>query len=350
VCIEPSYNETNKADINMLTTIYRFMDYIKFGLSKIFEIPNILRRLYNDFLHHLTLIKHNLKNLREANITLAHYHMELGNLNDVILRCFIITKFIDSEDLEAYNLAALAYYLKGNIDKARKNLILAKNVADPTLEEFIQTPNTDIERIPLKIFAKYRDCNIDNYIEDKKGLYNGLSQKLIDLLFENIDEINENLKILDLNPAAEAIADSVHSRIGGDFEITAADCSDMMRKYLSTNKSAYNKAQDYETFASDPKGKYDAIFSMLGLEYIKNISEPMLDIKKVVKRNTLIGLVFRASNNGKTYLNKEKNAFIYGEDFLKEQLDIADFEIISIKETVVSANKYIFVICAKKKE
>ena len=333
----------------MFLPVAKFVNYIKFLLFKIFELPNILRAMYSEFQAHIKFIRYNMSNLREANIALAHHHMKLGNLNDVILRCFIITKFIDNQDAEAYNLLAFVYYLKGNIEKSAKNLFLAGQSADLLLKKFIETKRSEIDEIPIEIFSKYRNYNIDHYIEDKADLYTSLSKMLVDELFENIDEISEDFNILDINSSVGAIADALVDRIGKGFNITAVECAEEIRAYLSTEMSVYDKILDYQEFMKASSGKYDAIFSVLGVEYRKHFSEIIKNITNLMKKNSLFGLVLRASESGKTYLNKAKNAFIYGEDFVVQQLDIADFQIIAIKEIVISADRYLVIVSAKKK-
>jgi hypothetical protein len=327
----------------MLATFHKFLDYIKFGISQIYELPIILRGLRLQFQDHLKLIKYNIANLREANIALAHHHMKLGNLSDVILRCFIITKFINREDKEAYNLMAAAYYLKGDIVKAQKKMLLAGDFADEGFQKFIQNPKEEIEEIPIEIFAQYRDHHIDHYIEDKDGIYTTISKKLIGVLFENLDELDENFAIVEVNSAAGAAAEAIKERAGKNIKVSLLEYSEKMREYLSHSDISYDKILDLET-----KDKYDVIVSVLGLEYSRNLSTTISSLQNLSKKNALIALALRVSESEKTYLNKERNAFIYAHDFIISELDVADFEIIAIKEIVISANKYALIVCSKK--
>jgi hypothetical protein len=333
----------------MFASLSRFLNQVQSGISKIltifFSLPRMLRDQYHQFCDHLKLIKHNLGNLRDANMNLAYHHMKMGNLKDVILRCLIITKFVNSKDEEAYNLMAVAYYLLGNIDKAKKNIILAGDFGNEDFKDFIEKPQEDIDSIPLEIFAQYRNYNISDYIEDKNGIYTTLSNKLVDELFEHIEEIDENCKILDINSTAGAVFEAIKTRIGQELNITSLESSEKMREYLKD--FSYDKILDYQDL-KQVSDKYDIAISVLGFEYLKNISAAISSLRSKMKTNSLLALSLRLSVGKESYLNKERNAFIYEQDFLVNELNLADFEIISIKEVVISANKYALIICSKK--
>jgi hypothetical protein len=96
----------------------KLVDYVKWIFAFFMNIPAMLKNQFYVLKNNFQQLRYNLKNLAEANITLALYHINNQNYNDAIFRFILVDKFLRPNDPFVNYWLGWAYFLKKQSQKS----------------------------------------------------------------------------------------------------------------------------------------------------------------------------------------------------------------------------------------
>ncbi len=276
-------------------------------------------------------LQKNLKDLRSTNLKLAIYHMEKGNIGDAIIRLKIIDLLISSNDPEVFSNIAWCYFLRGD----KKNALQYLNKIDQKddifdLKNFLMDPN--VEKIGDKILDEYRRISAELYLKKWQNDSVYLPKLFVTSLFEHIDELPAQCRILDIGCAAGLIAVEIDNKLEKNYNIIGVDNIKELTKYAKQGKrQLYDNLVDLSVndfLSKKHQEKYDIITSFCSLDFRRDLTDFFKTIKDILAKNGYFAFMLQTDDSD--YLNLKNNNFVYRDEDIKKQLRLAKFEILSI--------------------
>lgn len=305
---------------------------LKILLSLKDEVINVKNMMFS--------LRRHFKILRESNISLAKYHMRNGKFKDAALRFWLIDKFFAPNDNEskyyaAWNSIFLAKY-NDAISKLENNS-LDKN----RLKEYISNIST-VEDIPTNLYNEYneltstaRNQNVD--LGDTK-----ISKEIDYIAKKYLNEIDAKTLEIGVQPYSLSLLEEYFIKNNFIDCVTLHDADAKLSEILADN-NIYNKVynKDRAGYYNLHK-KYNAIFSFNTLSFTVNLAKHLKHIKGLMLKDGI--LVFTLPKGNITKLDPSTNSFLYDENYIKNQLNLAELNLESIKVFSFNNNNYYLIV------
>lgn len=315
--------------------------------QSILDFISFVYNTKNDLQSNFKAFKRNWGNLRNVNLDLATYHINNGNIDDAIFRLKILTFLISPNDEDAFALLAFCYLVKGKKEKTLEYINKTSPKSDYLdLKSFLN--NTSLIEIPDNIRNEYRKVCAESYVRKWSSFPIYLPKELISLLFSQIEELPASCKILDLGSGAGLIAAELDYRLEKNYTIIGVDNIKELTKFTNYKKrSFYDKLikQSTKEFLLDKHNKkYNIITSFCSLDFTRDLSKYFVKIKSLLSKNGYFAFLLQTSSN--TQWNIEENNFVFSVQDIKNQLILANFEILDIKRVRLQRNIFynIFIV------
>lgn len=317
------------------------------GKQSVVDFICFLYNTKNEVKSNFKTFKENWGNLRNVNLDLAIYHINNGNIDDAIFRLKILTFLISPHDEEAFALLAFCYLVKGKKTKSLECINKTNPQSDHLgLKSFLN--NSNLMEIPDNIRNEYRKASAESYVKKWSSFSTYLPKELISLLFSEIEELPASCKILDLGSGAGLIASELDYRLEKNYTITGVDNIKELTKYTNYNKrSFYDEVIEQSTkefLLEKHNKKYNIITSFCSLDFTRDLSKYFVKIKSLLSKNGYFAFLLQTAQN--TYWNIEENNFVFSVQDVKNQLTLANFEILDIKKVKLHRNIFynIFIV------
>ena len=327
-----------KSSIKFATRVSNFIN------KQISDIALLKKYFFDKIIElkdHISNVKAGLRDLRSTNMSLAFYHLRQGNLNDAILRFKIIDIFISPSDEEVHYGFAWCYFLKGNYAKSMMHL-KQSGARDASGLGYFLTNFESLDEVPETLWSEYRSITADayNYKWIKQPVY--LPKEFADCLFSKIEELPKECQILDLGCGSGLAGAAIDYKIQKNYHLTGVDNIAPLTKNIKNLREDKRKVYDevinvsLRDFISSNVSKYDIITSFESLNFAKNLTPYLTKINKILNKNGYFALMLQTSKV--EAWNTDQGCFIYKKDYVKEQLMVAEFKILDIKEVHFTKN------------
>lgn len=302
-----------------------------------------------------------LNNLATVNLELALYHLHNNNLNDAVLRLYLIYRFFSINNSTAYYWQAWAYYLKNNQKKALECLEKAKiNLVDKNqslsykidkMQELLKNSITEVQEIPSITWQEYRNIIADYY----EKIFLGTNPSLYDVFFSYLlpiikKEIKEGDKILDLGCNIGLFGKRIEKQ--KNCSLTGVEIS--QRMLARVTKDDYNdlfnlSIEEYLKIKNNELRNYnkqEAFFSLvvsfLSIGFIKDLTYIFSDVHNILKNDGYFAFICAVHI---------KDANSYKEIIYNNKFDIEDklINFIIINKEIIDLHEQNFLIIIAKK-
>jgi len=299
----------------------------------------------------LDLLNH-FKVLREANIDLGKYHLMEGNLKDANIRFWLTNKFFAKDDPENKYWHAWSFILAGKFRQAEEKL--NNNIYDKIgLYNYIANRDT-ITTIPEEIDNEYTEITsksgVSRYFTPDVNLFDSLTSAMMTYIPQNSwTKTKGKYTILEVGSFPfmmfdlQAYLPELHEIDTINFKTQKSEIA----KEYHDKHDIYNKIATIkrEAFEPIPNVKYEAIISIDSFSYSSNLIDNFKKIKLMLAKDGFAALALPKGHSVK--LDPENNHFTYTEDFIKDQLLLADFKSISITSIKTLKKFEYFMVIAK---
>lgn len=327
-----------KAPIKLATRVSNFINQ---QISNVSLVKKYFFDKISEAKNHISNVKLALKDLRGTNVSLALYHLRQGNLNDALLRFKIIDLFISPNDEEVHYGNAWCYFLKGNYAKALLHLKQSGTKDIHSLGYFL-TNYSSLEEVPEILWSEYRLITAISYNQQwiKYPIY--LPKEFVEYLFSKIDELPKDCKILDLGCGSGLVGAAIDYKLQKNYHLTGIDNVAELTKEIKNLREDKQQVYDellnlsLKDFVNSNIKKYDIITTFMSFSFTKNLAPYFAKINKILNKNGYFALLLETGKA--TSWNMDRNYFIYSQDFVKEQLTLAEFKILDIKEIYFAKN------------
>ncbi len=293
---------------------------------------------------------HHIKILREANIRLGKYHLQNGKYKDASLRFIIIDKLFAPNDPENLYWHGVTYFLLNDFEKAKEKL--KDNPFDTIgLYSYIENRET-ISVIPKNILELYYSTTSSHYgqryYNKEVNAFYEFNDRITQFIpsEEDWDKTKGKYTILEIG-ANPLYTDDLSENFPTPFIIDTINFSSENAK----KAKAYNdKATIYrqiitserDDYIKDISSKYDLIIAFDCFSYSKNLVDNFKSIKALLTENGYFAFTLPKANT--TRLSASDNCFMYTEEYIKDQLNLADFESASITSLSISKKFEFFMV------
>jgi len=338
----------------LLRHILNFISNISDYLSNIPEFFINSRKKIDIFLHD-QLIK--FKNLTETNIELGKHHLYNGNIKDAIIRFRLAKMFFDQDNPEIDYWLGWCYFMKGDYLLASESLKHAKNTDEENLASFIQNPE-EVDQVPSAIWDRVRTIKMleGNQKYYAQNIYNKpieIPLEFVELFLKNIKEMPPGLQILDFGCQNGLVGSFLDYKTDAQYYITGVDEFEICIEYARNIRGERGFVYDQTILSpvSDIKNaigqkKYDVIFSFDSMSFIKNFSRYFDDFYTALNNEGYFVIMLPAGR--RTIWDPKKISFIYDGNDIADQLKLAKFDIIDIKEwSMGKSEAYTAFVCIK---
>lgn len=297
------------------------------------------------------------ENIVDTNIELGKYHLHNGDINDAIIRFHVARFFFDKENPEIHYWLGWCYFTKGKYEKALKHLASSGSEDMVGLDEFMKDPNSFSE-VPMPIWDKLRDITLSEgnekyYVKDIYNKNITLPLEYVESFLNAAEELLDKTKILDFGCGAGLAGSFLDYKIDIEYEITAMDQEEFCLEYVKDLRGergfVYDKtikARLSDVSKAFGGKKYDVIFSFDSLGFTKDLSKYFTSFNKNLNRDGLVSIMLPASKT--TFWDSARKSYSYNLNEVMEQLKLAKFNIIDIKEWSLGKNKRYFCIISRK--
>lgn len=313
------------------------------SLSNIFSrftgwYSSIIKDTANNWYHLIYTLKH----FKQSTIELGIYHLKQGNINDAIMRFMIVRKFCEPEnDIVNYWLG-ISYYIKDNLPKAL--YYLAKTNSKNAQELTTMIKNIDgLDSIPPSILLTYRDATAIKRMTFWDDAAFNIPEILIHNICDVLEELPQDCNFLDIGSGFGEIGIAINNKTSEAYHLRGVDDVPIMletlKHYHKDNKPLYDDVINQsvrEFLINKSSSKYTAIISCDSLNFEKNLSNSFQEIHSLLKKDGYFALALQTSTQ--TRFLSSKNIFTYAKDSVMNQLNLAEFEILIIKD--IDLDKY----------
>jgi len=315
------------------------------------RLPEFLRDKILEAKEYFRLIQKNLRDLYNTNTNLGLYHLQKGNLNDAIFRFWLVEKFVAPKDAKLHYWLGWCYFLKKNYDKASEHLRLSGAADEVGLKNFIDNYK-DATEVPEKIWALYKDLTVGDQGSELLKCNSKIADEFIKSLLSTIQELPPQCSFLDLGSYGGIIGTQLDYHVSRHHDITGIEDDELLR--LRMQELQGDKGQIYDTIKDQPlrqfldqnKKQYHIIMGLNALGFTSKLGLPFKQIWQMTKDDGYFAILLK--KGAKTAWNNKANEFIYLPQDVEEQLKLARFDILDIKECKVDkSDEYIMFICKK---
>lgn len=297
-------------------------------LSKLGMRFSQLKDYFIDFINHF-------KVLREANISLGKYHLMEGNLKDANIRFWLTNKFFAKEDAENKYWHAWYYILSKNFKLAEEKL--ANNAFDQIgLHNYVGNIS-NITTIPDSIDEEYTEItskqNLSRYFSAEKNVFDSLTSAMMTHIpQQSWPKTKGKYTILEIKSYPFMMFDLI-PYLPEFYQIDTLNFkssqTELAEEY-DDKHGIYNKITTIQRndFKSYTEVKYEAVIAIDSFSYSSNLLDNFKIIKSILTKDGFAAIALPKGLS--TKLEPENNHFTYTEDYIKSQLELADFKSISI--------------------
>ncbi len=343
---------------NILSNLFRrILNLLAIVTDYVMNIPYLFKNSKQriEIFIHDQIMK--FRNLGQTNIELGKYHLHSGHIKDALLRFRIAKMFFDKDNPEIDYWLGWCYFLTGDYLLATTHLNSAKKEDIVGLGKFISDPEV-VDEVPHEIWHMLRSITIfeGNEKYSAKDFYNKpieLPLQFIEFFLKNAEDLPVGLKLLDFGCATGLVGSYLDYKTDAQYYITGVDEHELFIDYIKNirgergfvyNKTSQANLLDVETIVKDEK--YDAIFSFDSLSFVKKFSRYFKSFYQALNKGGYFVLLLPCSN--KTIWDPRKKSFMYDSNDLSEQLKLAKFDIMDIKEwSLGRQGSYVAFVCVK---
>lgn len=339
---------------NMLRNIALFLSSMFKNLA---DLPYDFRENMVKFRLHINDQFLKFENITETNIELGLQHLNNGDIKDAILRFKIARWLFDKENPEIHYYLGWCYFLQGQQDLALKALEKAKDSDKVKLKNFLEKAN-NIDLVPHEIWHKMKEYTIIDSREKyfAKDFYSRIVElpaEFISHFLLTVQELKPRAQILDLGAATGMMGSFLDYKITASYELTAIDEHQIYLEYMKDLRGERGFIYDKTILASlhkfkniFAKKKYDIILSFDSLSFVKDLASYFKVINSGLEKEGVFAILLPLAND--TVWSCKELSYIYEKPYIEKQLELAKFEIISIKEwSLYKKGKYGAFICKK---
>ncbi|MDG1436342.1 MAG: methyltransferase domain-containing protein [Rickettsiaceae bacterium] len=329
---------------------FSIVNFIKFCVTNVKRLPSMISEWLNRTKHDFSSLHRSLKNIVTTNLNLGIYHMYKSNYNDAILRFKMINLLLEPANKAAYYWLGWTYFLKNERKKAIDSLTEAEDEDQVSLLNFIESID-DITHVPTQIRDMHRNITAEifstNFINDKMSL----PKELISTLSNNMGDLPEKYKILDLGSNIGLLGYEIEKRMPVTQEVAAVEMSEDMIKLQDIyfpQHNFYNSTLclPVDDFLEQNKQKYDVICSLNGLTFNADLQNTFDKVYYHLQENGYFAFSVRQSKEY-SFFNQTME-FAYDHDQLKAKLEQSGFIILSdSKFTLEIKNNYSIFVSQK---
>lgn len=300
---------------------------------------------------HIATVKEGLKDLRSTNLALAFYHLNQGNINDAILRFKIIDILVKPNDEETHYGLSWCYFLKGNYQKALEHLSKAGNKDNIGLGYFM-TNYQSLAEVPEGLWSEYRHITAAQYNMQWVKYPSHLPKEFVDHLFDKMEELPKQCKIMDLGCASGLVGSAIDYKLQKNYYLIGvdniSDLTDEIKNLREDKRQVYDELQtaSVKKFFNANMTKQDIIISFTSLGFTKNLAPYFANINRMLNKNGYFALLLNTAQD--TLWSPKKSCFLYSSSYIKNQLMLAEFKILDIKEWHIDKNNIYTMFIVKK--
>jgi|GEM_PF-703567 len=297
-------------------------------------------------------------NIVDTNISLGKYHLECGHINDAIIRFRIAQFFFDKENSEINYWLGWCYFIKGKYEKASICLKGANDFDKIKLGNFIEQCDT-LEEVPKDIWEQLSEITLfeENTKYSASDIYNkniNLPLEFVNFFLYSVQELPAKSRILDYGSGSGLVGSYLDYKIDKEYKITALESKEVCLKYAKTLRGergfVYDQTQNaslYGPLKSLKDKKYDIFFCFDSLRFTKKLHHYFKAFHNSLDRSGYLAIMLPSSQA--THWNKKMKSYSYNTNEVLEQIKLAKFDIVDIKELSLNRqNKYLFVVAQKK--
>lgn len=340
---------------NIIRNIASFVTYIFNNLAYLpYDIKDQMRKI-RLFINDQFL---KFENITETNIQLGLEHLRNGDIKDAILRFRIAKWLFDKENPELHYHLGWCYFLNGQKDMALKALAKSKDQDKVGLKKFIENPEK-CNYVPYEIWSKMKEYTMidsrDKYFaEDMYRNITELPLEFVSHFLTTIQELRPRSQILDLGAATGLVGSYLDYKINVDYDITGVDEHKIYLNYMKDLRGergfVYNRAisgslhKIKDIFA---KKKYDVVLSFDSLSFVQDLGNFFKPVNSGMAKDGIFAVLLPVGKQNAWSISDL--SYMYDKSFVEKQLELAKFEIVSIKEwTLRKKGKYVSFICKKR--
>ncbi|MES2215204.1 MAG: methyltransferase domain-containing protein [Pseudomonadota bacterium] len=316
------------------------LNFISLFTSPFRKIAQMLRHFpmnYHEqkayFAEYMDSLRYKLHNLLQVNIDLGIYHINMGNFNDAILRFKLIDKFLSKGDPRVYYYLGWCYLFKGNVPKALKSFEQVPNMDNIGLITFLQNKD-NAAVIPREFSKTYKELNIKAEQDRLEAESLNLPHLFVRELRDVVEELPKDCKVLDLGVSLGFIGSEMNKVLPKNYHLTGVESVGWMvdNALILKEKGVYDAVQNQtiQDFLIAKAEEYDIITSFCSLGFAKNLTECFAQIHRNLKPSGYFAVVLPMREA--TILNLGNCSFEYSRQDVEEQLKLAGFRIVRIKE------------------
>ncbi|MEQ9115599.1 MAG: methyltransferase domain-containing protein [Rickettsiales bacterium] len=299
-----------------------------------------------------------LTNLEKTNLNLGLYHLKNKNINDAILRFYIVS-ILNTQNPDAYYLMAKCYYIKRNISKAKKNISRCLNLSKDHKEcKFLNkiiTHHGEIEEVPESIIKEFYDSFAPNYDSDLNESEGYFTPRDLASLARKTIKNKEIKTILDLG-CGTGMCGKHFKKHFKDAKVIGVDLSHNMlslARYKKLDKKpVYHELVNSSIYSYLNKSskKFDVVIACLSMHYKNAIQPDLKMVKKMLHAGGVICLAFEKNliNNHDKTLSYGYENFCYNKKHIESEIDKSKLSILCSGESTIKNDKISLIyICTK---
>jgi hypothetical protein len=317
---------------------------MKFYFLVKYKIIN-LKDYILDFIHHFKI-------LREANISLGKYHMTNGRFKDAALRFWLVDKIFAPKDDENLYWYSWANIMMKNYAAAIKIVNQDNSFDKIGVHNYISNMSS-VSQIPEDIILFYESFTDEYrykiYFGDKINLFEKFTSALIPFLPQKSwDEKNGDYSILEIG-SKPFWTEEITNFLPDNYLIDSINFD----KTSDKNTKDYNdKIEIYRNIKlanrydfSEQKQKYDLIIAFDSLSHTTKLLDIFKNLKNLKTKEGILAMVLPKGNL--TKLDPSMNHFLYTQNYITENLKLAEFEVSSITTIQIDKTCEYFIVIAR---
>jgi predicted TPR repeat methyltransferase len=317
----------------------------------IFNSPQWIKTQIASFKAYIDDVRYKFHHIRDTNIELGIEHLYKRNLNDALIRFFLVNKFFAKGDEEANYWLGWVYLLKNNYAKAIEYLKLGRRFDVVSLGEFLENYQ-NYKEIPEDVWHQYREL-VSSYYEErftdseKQNLYEIFVQKTL----SQIKELPDYYNILELGSNIGALGYEARKRFPDSFTLTGVECSNSMNAlsliYYSNNK-IYDQLMELsiKEFMHESNKSFDVILSLCGFAFTKELTQYLHYVYTILNDSGFFALCLPADDI--TKISLERLEYVFNQQDVERAIVDSKLVLLSTEKLSLGINKkYSIFICKK---
>lgn len=310
--------------------VIKLKSYFKALLLAPFKVFFWIKHRYTRFKDSISDFFHHFQILKEANISLGKYHILQGNMKDADLRFYITDKVFAPNNPENLYWYSWSKILQKDYASALR-ILKEDNIYDKIgLYNYIANMSS-VSEIPTAIIDEYNaltnNYRDNRYFSDKVNLFEKFTQEIVKFIPEFNKTENEKEQA-----APYTILDV------GSYPAWTEELS----QFLPESSIIRNISLDE---ISNVGEKYNLVLAFDSLSYTIKMGESLQKMKQALSAGGIFAVLLPKAPL--TKLDPSLNSFLFYIQYLTDQLELAQFEILSISSVALDKMREFHIIIAK---